>query len=205
MYLPTDINELRKLLASGAISQSDLSNMSISGQSMPQQNALAQAVAPSGMMPQQTQQAQMPSEQQAYAAAVQQTPYDPQVNSQDGLPTNSMRNNDSGQMTYFAPSNAPQGFSDNPYPNSSPLQAASAAQFPNPVAQGGTQAPQVMGQGSQQGMMRVIGSGNGVTMDLGSQPAQAVPIDYRKGQIDVPGVGRGYYGTDGNAYVANPD
>jgi hypothetical protein len=30
-------------------------------------------------------------------------------------------------------------------------------------------------------------------------------LDYARGKIDIPGVGRGYYGKDGNAYVVNQD
>jgi len=154
-----DVNELRRMLAAGQISEQDLSSMPISGSfNAPPQNALADMLNP------------------------QTDSYNPDTMRGDAIPMNSMRNNETGKMTYFAPQG--QGFSDQPYP-----------QQPQGMPQ---QAP-------QQPLMRVFGAGNGSTVELKPEPARAVPLDYTRGQIDVPGVGKGYYGRDGNAYVMNPD
>lgn len=68
------------------------------------------------------------------------------------------------------------------------------------------QQPQAQAPQGQQSMMKVVGFGNGQARDLAPEPAGPVAIDYARPQIDIPGVGRGYYGKDGrSAYVANAD
>lgn len=157
-----DVNELRRLLATGAISEEDLSQMNMSGSSQP--NELSRMLMP-----------------QPYAAD------DPAAN----IPTGSMRNNSTGKMTYFRPPGGDPGFSDSPYPQGQP-QAQQNDMQPAPQAQ----APQ---------MMKVVGVGNGSRVSLSPEPATPVALDYSRPGIDIPGVGKGIYGKDGNAYVRNPD
>jgi hypothetical protein len=87
---------------------------------------------------------------------------------------------------------------------SAPPQQAPSQQMPN-LDLSGQGGPRIMASGGNPQTMRVVGSGNGAVVDLGTEPAQPVSLDYTRGKIDIPGVGRGYYGKDGNAYVQNPD
>lgn len=68
-----------------------------------------------------------------------------------------------------------------------------------------TQPP--MGQQAQQKRrMRVVGFGNGQATDLGEEDATALPVDYTRPGVDIPGIGKGRYTADGRyAVVANPD
>ena len=151
-----NVNKLRDLLASGALSSEDVSNMSQAGgySQGDVENMLSRVLS-------------QPSDSQP-------------------LPMGSMRNESTGKMIYFQPDrNAPRttadpGFSDTPYP-------AQAAAQPAPS-------------------MRVIGYGNGMATDLGNEASRAMPVDYTRPAIDIPGVGKGHYTADGrSAIVSNPD
>lgn len=184
-----DLNELRRLLASGAITEADLSGMAMSGSfgNDQPQNVLAQMVNPPGPPP---------SEQQAWAAQAQ--PYNPETMRDQQLPQNSMRNNETGKMTYFAPSPGPQpGFSDTPYPQQ--LQAQQAPQGRQQMPQGQPQAAQPQ----QAAPMRVVGYGNGTMVDLPPEQAGPVKLDYSRGMADIPGLGKGYYTADGRGAIIN--
>jgi hypothetical protein len=92
-----------------------------------------------------------------------------------------MRNEATGKMTYFKPGGG--GFSDQPY------EAAPAAPAPRP-------------------RMRVVGADftTGRVTDLGEEDARAMPVDYTRPAIEIPGVGKGRYTADGrHAVIANPD
>lgn len=67
--------------------------------------------------------------------------------------------------------------------------------------------PQPQGGGTQgrPTMMRVVGAGNGQVTQLSPEMGAPPQLDQSRPQIDIPGVGKGTYGADGNAYVANPD
>ncbi len=92
-----DINALRRMIASGELTEADL--MAMSGSfNPPPPNALAE------MLSEQEQFAQMPPEMQRTA----------------DLPMNAMRNEQTGKMTYFAPTGEQRGFSDTPYPANAP-------------------------------------------------------------------------------------
>ena len=178
-----DINTLKKLLAQGLISEDDLSGAAMSGSFGPvqgAQNALTDLVNPG---PQDGSQAPQPSSADLAAQGQQ-----------------FVRNESTGQTMYMGPN----GPSDIPYAKQLQGQVPQApqTQVPNPSA--AYTGPRMMPQGGQ-GQMRVVGSGQGQVTDLGTEPAKAVPLDYSRPQIDVPGVGRGYYGRDGNAYVPGPD
>lgn len=151
-----DVNELKRLLGLGQISQDDLNNASLSGSLGPDQNALA------GML----QQAQQPQ---------QQAPQDPPEGS------NFVRNDQTGHVTYITP----QGLSDTP---ASPPGAGNAG-------------PRMIAANAGPKQMNVVGSGNGSVVQLSPEDDKNVPLDYTRSPIDIPGVGRGYYGKDGNAYV----
>lgn len=150
---PRDINELRRLLAMGAIPE----DHPISGRFGPDPaqrppNALARLL----------------SEQEQFA----------QGGGEGGLPMGSMRNEETGRVTYFKPGGG--GFSGQPY-------AAQPAQAQRP-------------------RMRVVGFGNGQATELGEEDARAMPVDYTRPAIDIPGIGKGRYTADGrSAIVANPD
>lgn len=184
---PQDINTLKRLLAQGLITQDDLSGATISGSMGPStapvqgtQNAISDLVNPG---PQDGSQAPQQPSSQDLAAQGQQF----------------VRNESTGQTMYMGPN----GPADIPYSRQLDGQVPQAPQtMPNPSA--AFTGPRIM-PGAQQGQMRVVGSGQGQVTDLGTEPAKAVPLDYSRSQIDVPGVGRGYYGRDGNAYVSNPD
>lgn len=58
----------------------------------------------------------------------------------------------------------------------------------------------------QRRRMRVLGVGGGGVTDLGEEDARALPLDYTRPGIDIPGVGRGVYTRDGRHAVVNgPD
>lgn len=58
----------------------------------------------------------------------------------------------------------------------------------------------------QRRRMRVLGVGGGGVTDLGEEDARAIPLDYTRPGIDIPGVGRGVYTRDGRHAVVNgPD
>lgn len=60
--------------------------------------------------------------------------------------------------------------------------------------------------GGQKRQMRVVGAGNGSTVDLSPEDAGPVALDYTRPPVDVPGVGKAYYSKDGRgAYVMGPD
>lgn len=97
------------------------------------------------------------------------------------LPVGSMRNEQTGKITYFAPQGQTDGFADTPFP-----------------------APAQRGAPPQQ-RIRVAGFGNdGITSDLGETTGAAPALDYQRGAIDTP-KGRGWYGKDGAVYVKGPD
>lgn len=178
-------NALRQLLAAGLITPEDMANrindtsQTISGSFGPT-NALAAAVNPG---PQDGSQGQMP-----------QQPVPDQGQ-------NFVRNESTGQTMYLGP-NGPQ---DIPYSRQLQGQVPQSPATQGVTSQGDYSGPRMMNTGAPQGQMHVIGAGNGGVTDLGTQPAQPFALDSRKGQIDIPGVGRADYGTDGNAYVRNPD
>ena len=94
---------------------------------------------------------------------------------QGALPMGSMRNEATGKVTYFKPGGG--GFSDQPY--------GAMTQVAQPRAK-----------------VRVVGVGDGQVTELGEEDMRAEPIDYTRGGIDIPGVGKGYYSRDGRfAYV----
>lgn len=58
----------------------------------------------------------------------------------------------------------------------------------------------------QRQRMRVVGVGGGQVTDLGEEDARALPLDYTRAGIDIPGVGKGTYSRDGRYAVVNgPD
>lgn len=58
----------------------------------------------------------------------------------------------------------------------------------------------------QRQRMRVVGVGGGQVTDLGEEDARALPLDYTRAGIDIPGVGKGVYSRDGRYAVVNgPD
>jgi len=58
----------------------------------------------------------------------------------------------------------------------------------------------------QRQRMRVVGVGGGQVTDLGEEDARALPLDYTRAGIDIPGVGKGVYSRDGRyAVVQGPD
>lgn len=58
----------------------------------------------------------------------------------------------------------------------------------------------------QRQRMRVVGVGGGQVTDLGEEDARALPLDYTRSGIDIPGVGKGTYSRDGRYAVVNgPD
>lgn len=58
----------------------------------------------------------------------------------------------------------------------------------------------------QRQRMRVVGVGGGQVTDLGEEDARALPLDYTRPGIDIPGVGKGVYSRDGRyAVVQGPD
>lgn len=146
---PQDVNRLRELLASGQINEADLSGMQIQGGSYNPQGVPLSA-------------------QERFA----------QGDRTGALPMNSMRNESTGQVTYFGQGG---GFSDKPY-----AQAANAQQPRRKV--------------------RVVGVGDGNVTELGEEDERALPIDYTRPGINMPGIGRGHYTADGRyAVVDNPD
>ncbi len=154
-----DVNRLRDLLAAGAITEDDLASMTIGGN---MGGAPAQGPAPQNAL------ARMLSPQEEFA----------QGDTSGQLPMGSMRNEETGRVTYFKPGGG--GFSGQPY-------AAQPAQAQRP-------------------RMRVVGFGNGQATDLGEEDARALPVDYTRPGIDIPGIGKGRYTADGRyAIVANPD
>lgn len=158
---PGDVNELRRLLAAGAITEEQLSGMSIGGR-------FGGSPAPVGPSPQ-NELARILSPQEEFA----------QGGGEGDLPMGSMRNEETGRVTYFKPGGG--GFSANPYP------AAQAA-------------PQ------RQPKIRLAGYGNGTLTDLGEEDGRALPVDYTRPAIDIPGLGKGRYTADGRyAVVSNPD
>lgn len=57
-------------------------------------------------------------------------------------------------------------------------------------------APQSQGQ-----VMRVLGYGNGQVTELSPERSDMPAIDYSRGQIEIPGVGKGYYTKDGRSAI----
>jgi len=58
----------------------------------------------------------------------------------------------------------------------------------------------------QRQRMRVVGVGGGQVTDLGEEDARALPLDYTRPGIDIPGIGKGQYSRDGRYAVVNgPD
>lgn len=58
----------------------------------------------------------------------------------------------------------------------------------------------------QRQLMRVVGVGGGQVTDLGEEDARALPLDYTRPGIDIPGIGKGQYSRDGRYAVVNgPD
>lgn len=157
---PGDVNELRRLLAAGAITEEQLAGMSIGGR-------FGGSPAPVGPSPQ-NELARILSPQEEFA----------QGDTSGQLPMGSMRNEETGRVTYFKPGGG--GFSAQPYP----AQAA----------------PQ------RQPKIRLAGYGNGTLTDLGEEEGRALPVDYTRAAIDIPGLGKGRYTADGRyAVVNNPD
>jgi hypothetical protein len=70
-----------------------------------------------------------------------------------------------------------------------------------------TYGSQIQGQQSRQSQtMHVIGAGGGSTVDLGDEQAVSPQLDYGRPQIEIAGVGKGYYDKTGrNAYIKNGD
>lgn len=164
---PRNINELRRLLAMGQINEDDLRNMQIQGSADPVQNALRDIVQPDN--------SPRLSDQQAYASVA--SSYDPEQDRQDVIPQNSMRNNETGNMTYFGKQG---GFSDKP--NSDAVMPGQ----PQGQAQGMTNQP-----------MRVIGTGNGTTVELSPEVAPAkVNLDYSQAPVELMGGAKAYYSKD---------
>lgn len=61
-------------------------------------------------------------------------------------------------------------------------------------------------QAQQRQRMKVLGVGGGQVTDLGEEDARALPLDYTRAGIDIPGVGKGTYSRDGRyAVVQGPD
>lgn len=73
--------------------------------------------------------------------------------------------------------------------------------------QGGSFNQQPQGYGAPQGKkVRVVGFGNGQATDLGEEDARALPVDFTRPGIEIPGIGKGRYTADGRyAVVDNPD
>lgn len=186
MLQQQDINELRRLLQSGQITEDQANQIASSGG-----NALAQMMQPEQSMP-----------QPRYDIAPMQVNSMRAENGPDAGKVTSL-NFTGAQGPDFAPpvQQGPQpGFS--PYP-----QASQAPQMP----QGGLPQPQgaAMQQGApqqaQQGM-RVVGYGNGQITDMGMEQGAPVALDYSRPPADIPGVGKGYYTKDGrSAVVTNAD
>lgn len=151
-----NVNELRKMLEAGQIAEADLSGMTISGRL----GAAPQATpAP----------AFTPSEQEAFFSGGE----------RGALPMGSMRNEETGRVTYFRPGG---GFGDKPYP--ADAGRANAAQR----------------------TMRVVGADGSSMFDLGEEPAREVPIDYSRPPVLIAGLGKGHYTADGrSAIVTGPD
>jgi hypothetical protein len=95
------------------------------------------------------------------------------------LPTGSMRNESTGAVTYFKPGGG--GFSQQPYP--------------------------VQAQAAPRARMRVVGVGNdGSQTDMGEEDERALPVDYTRPGIEIPGLGKARYTADGRfAVVDGPD
>jgi len=96
-----------------------------------------------------------------------------------------MRNERTGRMIYFQPdpnaprTNADPGFSYTPY-------------APSPK-----QAP---------ARMKVVGVGDSGITDLGEEDMRALPVDFTRPGIEIPGLGKGRYTADGrSAVIDNPD
>ena len=73
--------------------------------------------------------------------------------------------------------------------------------------QGGSFNQQPQGYGAPQGKkVRVVGYGNGQATDLGEEDMRALPVDFTRPGIEIPGIGKGRYTADGRfAVVDNPD
>lgn len=76
--------------------------------------------------------------------------------------------------------------------------------------QGGSGFNAQMGQGggvtAPRPKVRVVGFGNGQATDLGEEDMKALPVDYTRPGIEIPGIGKGRYTADGRyAVVDNPD
>ena len=99
---PRDMNELRRLLASGAITQADLAGMTIRGSLGPSAPALEVAPPPQAEATQ-NELARALSPQEQFAADGE----------QGDLPMGTMRNEQTGRVTYFRPGG---GFGDRPMP-----------------------------------------------------------------------------------------
>jgi len=160
-----DLNELRRLLASGQITEADLAGMTLSGKiggTSPMPAPMPEA-AP---MPQRPVY-RPPSEQEAFAAAGE----------VGDLPMGSMRNEQTGRVTYFRPGGG--GSSARPYPE---------------------------GAGGEIPRYRLIGADGGRMVDLGEGQGAIPPVDVKRGMIDMPGLGKGYYTADGkSAVITNAD
>lgn len=177
-----DINKLKQLLAAGVITNDDLNQANISGSFGPvqgTQNALQdlQSPGPQDLQPQQ--------------------PQEPPAGS------NYVQNMQTGHITYITP----QGPSDRPTFGATVNYQGGGAP---PGGSAYTGSTRMMPQKQQDGppVTRVLGSGAGTTVDLGAagqQESVRPPLASGRNPIDIPGAGRGYYGTDGNAYVPNGD
>lgn len=73
--------------------------------------------------------------------------------------------------------------------------------------QGGSFNQQPQGYGAPQGKkVRVVGYGNGQATDLGEEDMRALPVDFTRPGIEIPGIGKGRYTADGRfAVVDNSD
>lgn len=133
----------------------------------------------SGSFGQSAPQPEMPQQPNALARMLSPQEEFAAAGAEGDLPMGSMRNEATGKVTYFKPGGG--GFSSQPY--------AAAPQAAAPRAR-----------------MRVVGVGNGTTTELGEEDARALPVDYTRPGIDIPGLGKGRYTADGRyAVISNPD
>jgi hypothetical protein len=233
-----DINELRRLWMAGE-SMGDMVRGLVprgpfgSIEDEPPQNALAQVLAqadgyagnPDGPPIYEQRRAQPAEATQQQPIPLERVPgYDPETMRREQLPMNSMRNNETGKMTYFAPQGA-AGFSDRPYtqeqgaysgrlPNGLPMPTTLPQGAPEPqggegaqVQAGGLSGAQIASQernaefSARKPLMRVYGAGSGGITELSPEAQGNVALDYSRAQIDIPGLGRGVYTKDGRSAI----
>ena len=155
---PQQVNRLRDLLASGGISPTDLEQIQ-------RENVTA-----------------------SIGGGQEQPLMDLLRPQRSPLPMGSMRNENTGEMTYFNPkpqqmrAQGEQGFSDQPYQQPLPTQGATA--YADRLKE-------------QMPKMKVYGVDNGQVIELGEEFARAIPVDYSRGGIEVPGLGKALYSRDG--------